>query len=519
MARTRRNIWKLDETWNPTVLWYARAVKALKARDFATVTSWRYLAAMHGVDEGIWRTFGWLGPHEQLPKSAEFRKQDKDQCQHHAWFFIPWHRGYLTSFEAIVRAAIAELGGPADWALPYWNYSDAADANARKLPPAFATKQWPDGGDNPLFDSRRYGRGDGTIVLRDVDVAVSAALLEGEFQGSPGGSPGFGGAQTPFQHNADRKAEGLLEQVPHDVVHGRIGGSKKGENPADPRSWGLMSSPDTAALDPIFWLHHANIDRLWAVWLKRDERHANPVSKAWLDGPARNRPFIMPQPDGSRRQFTPREMLDTSAPALDYVYDDISDPLGGQHRLSMRLNTLRLAMAAAEVPVMPKKAKIELMGANAEAVRLGNTPTATTVKIDKPTAAKVKASFNALALAAGPVPEPDRVFMNLENITGTNDSAIFDVYVGLPPNADPATHPDHFAGVVSLFGVHNATNMAQPHGGAGLNKVIEITGTIDRLHLQGNADLSSLPVLFVATTDLGQGDIEIKRVSIYRQAH
>jgi hypothetical protein len=29
---------------------------------------------------------------------------------------------------------------------------------------------------------------------------------------------------------------------------------------------GLMSSPGTAAADPIFWMHHANLDRLWWVW-------------------------------------------------------------------------------------------------------------------------------------------------------------------------------------------------------------------------------------------------------------
>jgi tyrosinase len=27
-----------------------------------------------------------------------------------------------------------------------------------------------------------------------------------------------------------------------------------------------MSDPGIAALDPIFYLHHCNIDRMWAVW-------------------------------------------------------------------------------------------------------------------------------------------------------------------------------------------------------------------------------------------------------------
>lgn len=27
-----------------------------------------------------------------------------------------------------------------------------------------------------------------------------------------------------------------------------------------------MSSLDVSAMDPIFWLHHCNVDRLWAIW-------------------------------------------------------------------------------------------------------------------------------------------------------------------------------------------------------------------------------------------------------------
>lgn len=72
--------------------------------------------------------------------------------------FRPLARGYLAAFEAIVRAAIEKLpGAPADWALPYWDYNSKAVANPRALPEAFAKNVWPDGGDNPLFDKRRYG--------------------------------------------------------------------------------------------------------------------------------------------------------------------------------------------------------------------------------------------------------------------------------------------------------------------------------------------------------------------------
>jgi tyrosinase len=515
MPRIRRDIWKLGSEWDDVILWYARGVGAVQKRPIDDVTSWRYIAAMHGISEGIWRAFGYLNENETVPQTGEFHNFDKDQCQHHNWYFLPWHRGYLAAFEAIIRQAIIDQGGPADWALPYWNYSDRQNANARTFPPAFAARKMPDGTANPLYTPRRFGIGNGTIVLRAEDVDLGA-LIEDDFDGdATGGSPGFGGAPTPFQHNADRRAEGFIEQVPHDVVHGAIGGSRN--NSQNPLHWGLMSNPATAALDPIFWLHHANIDRLWTVWQKRDGGRSNPEDTKWLDGPSGPRTFIMPQPDGTRRQFTARDMLDTEAPALDYVYEDVSDPLGGGRRRFMRLERLKLADVMEAVPDMSRKPAAELMGANAEPVQLTGKTSETSVQIDRRTAKKVTESFKRSALLAAGRKEPDRIFLNLENITGVNDAARFDVYVGLAPDADPQAHPENFAGVVSLFGVSEATLMNQPHGGNGLSKVLEITEVIDRLHLAGDSDLTALPVRFVAVNPPATDGVEIGRVSIYRQ--
>jgi tyrosinase len=45
---------------------------------------------------------------------------------------------------------------------------------------------------------------------------------------------------------------GRLEIQPHDNVHDNVGG--------------IMSNVPTAAMDPIFFVHHCQIDRLWAAW-------------------------------------------------------------------------------------------------------------------------------------------------------------------------------------------------------------------------------------------------------------
>jgi tyrosinase len=72
-------------------------------------------------------------------------------------------------------------------------------------------------------------------------------------------------ALLPIQHDLDalkRRTQfapfqQLLEQI-HNNVHRAVGGQDGG---------GTMAGPNSPA-DPVFFLHHANIDRLWAQWQK-----------------------------------------------------------------------------------------------------------------------------------------------------------------------------------------------------------------------------------------------------------
>jgi hypothetical protein len=43
------------------------------------------------------------------------------------------------------------------------------------------------------------------------------------------------------------------------------------------RVGGFMGAFNSAGLDPLFWLHHCNIDRLWEVWRKMSATHKDPV--------------------------------------------------------------------------------------------------------------------------------------------------------------------------------------------------------------------------------------------------
>jgi Common central domain of tyrosinase len=55
----------------------------------------------------------------------------------------------------------------------------------------------------------------------------------------------------------------------HDFLHDYIGGTTTSYNKVYNQeiSAGLMGNVASAAFDPIFWLHHSNVDRLWQKWM------------------------------------------------------------------------------------------------------------------------------------------------------------------------------------------------------------------------------------------------------------
>src|SRR5689334_14394381 len=114
-VRERKDVWKLAD-WDPILVWYAKGIRAMQTRPVTDPTSWRYQAAIHDYDPN---DDPLAVPGEALPSASE-QDQFWAQCQHFSWFFLSWHRMYLLYFEQIVAKAVSGLGGPADWALPYW---------------------------------------------------------------------------------------------------------------------------------------------------------------------------------------------------------------------------------------------------------------------------------------------------------------------------------------------------------------------------------------------------------------
>lgn len=136
-------------------------------------------------------------------------------CPHEVAYFLAWHRGYMYYFERQLRS----VSGDSKLVLPYWDYYTNPQMPAEFTDP---------NNNNPLYVER---------INTNVQQALTLAP--------------FASTIVNFQRGQEQAFEPTFEDAPHNPVHNIIGNVM-----AD------MVSP----IDPIFWLHHANVDRLWVAW-------------------------------------------------------------------------------------------------------------------------------------------------------------------------------------------------------------------------------------------------------------
>lgn len=412
MAVIRQDVWRLEQQqaspWHPIILGYALAVRAMRQRPASNPTSWQYQAAVHGTSVN--------------------RDAFRNQCQHQTWFFLPWHRMYLFHFEQMVRAIVAGLPGidaqtRTGWALPYWDYGRST--TTRALPQTFRATTLPDGSPNPLrVEQRNRGVGrdiNGGARLPAEVASARFALRERAFSGPPGAgvTSGFGGGAAAPDHFGS--VPGQLELTPHGDVHTTVGGPG-----------GLMSNFDTAPLDPIFWLHHANIDRLWEVWrTQQNPPRVNPTRTAWI-----GQIFDFHDASATPVKDTVSDFRRTTD--LDYTYADISLPPG----------PLEATAVSAEPPAHPA----ELVGTSDRTVELAGERVGVQIAMAQPEG----------PLSGGGI--PSRVYLNVEDVAGeVNPGVSYGVYLTVPDEDE--TDEPHHVGNVSFFGIETVTDLEADHPG------------------------------------------------------
>ena len=485
--REREDVYKLPPG-DDTLDWYDKAVGQMKSLPITDPLSWAYQAAVHGTVSPLsFTTSGFWA-----------------ECQHGSSFFLPWHRMYVLHFERIVAKHIVDLGGPADWALPYWNYT-TSDPRTLSLPPQFRNPTRPDGTPNNLYESQRNPAANtGAAILGSRDVALNCLRAPGTT--APGGF--FGGPASAHFGSLT----GALELTPHNNIHNRVGGSS-----------GYMADPDFAALDPIFWLHHSNIDRLWEVWLDCDPSHRNLTSAYWLTGVS----FQFHDASGAVVTMRASDVLSLTAPLLDYKYTDTVCPVpfktaGPPPTSGVPSHPIAPGPSGPTAPVPigggPTMTlyQPDLVGATHSAVRLGSQTQNVTVPTPiTPRAFRLAASNITLPLTARARQIVQRVTLHLEQVISTNTAPTYDVFLNLPDGADPNQHEDRFVARVSMFGIKQASDPKGPHGGGGQNFALDITELYYRLDDLNQIDPTNLKVTFVPVDPVGNQQVTVGRVSLY----
>ena len=111
--------------------------------------------------------------------------------------------------------------------------------------------------------------------------------------------------------DSDPSTRGLLESYPHDQIHRATGGLIGSFS-------GDMAVPPSAAFDPIFSVHHTNIDWLWARW-------ACMPAKTWgqLPPPSwfEEMPWYFDEAGGEMNEPRPK-YFDHRALGIHFKYED-----------------------------------------------------------------------------------------------------------------------------------------------------------------------------------------------------
>lgn len=185
----------------------------------------------------------------------------KTNAAHHSPSFLPWHRAMIFEFEKELQKA----SGDPEMSLPYWDWT-ISDSRANIFL-------------DPKFMGTKINSGDQlsriTGPFKDWEVIEynskdnifdkTGSFLERSLYWESGPFPTktkirdaqliekYDGIFKGLWNNSiDSFFRTYMEMNLHDYIHDWIGGA--------------MSNTSTAPNDPAFFLHHCNVDRLWAQW-------------------------------------------------------------------------------------------------------------------------------------------------------------------------------------------------------------------------------------------------------------
>jgi hypothetical protein len=379
-----------------------KAVAALQSRRNDNATAWLNMANIHKFPSPL---------PSDIPDAV---KALFAQCHKREDMFFLWHRAYVWSLERLLQDAI----GDSKFRLPYWDwYRDPA------IPEIFRS-EWLDTQHtqkNPLYVKNRNPNANAGRAVWTPQIFTN--FNEARF--------------TAFQDQ--------LNYNEHGTIHGAVG---TGTN---------MGSQLTAARDPLFWLHHANIDRLLPVWKKMGAQHvANTTYPLW-----QKETYRFPVPGWTLQNpvtVTPSIddlALNATDGMMGYKYEDTSPPSLTEPEVPLRPAAAKSGPAeAAEEGQMLNKMFNPLSIHKDIEIGPGGT---VTLPMSSPGREKLM-QLAAPKDTATPAPGGLAIVLSGVKLTKKDDNVLsFAVYVDLPEKKDATTRfHDHFIGSISLFALSHA---------------------------------------------------------------
>ncbi|KAK3367218.1 hypothetical protein B0T24DRAFT_669551 [Lasiosphaeria ovina] len=264
-------------------------VQALSVMQTASESDWvsyYQIAGIHGIPLKAYNGV------EQVPGGSDY----SGYCPHGQVTFSTWHRPYIALLEQILQShaqtiadqytgssAAAYQAAAKTLRFPYWDWASSAD-----LPPSTTTQTLditsPAGPvtlPNPLysyrfqtfpfqdpdFQSNTFGKfsetkravpynGSSSAVS---DQASTTAILEMDQPWLRDYVYSVFTQSTQFELMSSTQSQGPSFEAPHNSVHSDFSGLNF-------MNIGHMQFVSVAAFDPIFFLHHTNVDRLVAMW-------------------------------------------------------------------------------------------------------------------------------------------------------------------------------------------------------------------------------------------------------------
>lgn len=353
------------------------AMAQFQAQSTSSATSYYQIAGIHGVPRQSWNG---------VPQCGSCGGAD-GYCPHDMIIFPAWHRVYVALFEQEFVAVAQSIANswPTSGAsttrsqmqaaantlrLPYWDWAAHPPSGLNTLPTVmteeYITVNGPKGQEsltNPLFRysfqspapnnlvyspfvewgvTHRYPTNDANTAGSQNNEATSAfnnirSSLQDQVYQLFTQCTSYQGFSNDNTGGCSSSLEGI-----HNTVHTTSGGPGTSSVPTG----GHMTYLSLASFDPMFWLHHANVDRYFAMWQALHSGSYSATQNAphntWsiASGTGLNMDYPL-QPftkDTSGDFWTSNEVRSMST--FNYNYPEFADSDGSQSAIASYVNKL-----------------------------------------------------------------------------------------------------------------------------------------------------------------------------------